>query len=952
MHHTLTLGRRLCATSLTLAAWHLSGDTALAQCVPNPATSGATVTCSGNPNGFSARGLDALTVNVVSGTNVNGPFAASTIGVLDVTNRGNVNGLTTFANDGQVTFRHFGALNGGLTITGSNTVDVTNGPGGQINNTFTISGDSRNAVTNQSSLNSGIRITGNGSNTIDNQNGATINQAFSITGDASNTISNAGTINSGIALSGNVSNDITNRAGATINQNVISQGSARDTVDNAGLINNSILLNDGDDIVVNRSGALINPRVPGLEIVNGVIDQGAGADRFLMLGGRVNNQVLQGPGSDKAIIGGGVITQFVRAEAGTDNLLWTDGLIGGLDMGTEDDHAIFHGLTPTHLLSGVRIDGGPGSDRLTWDDTVGAVVGRYVSWELFELTNRSQLTFSGTLTLGDGGTDTGTLTVDSTSTVLAGNGDHRIVPFTSGRLATVTNGGIIDLTNGPESATDSLTVVGNYVGQGGRLRLHTYLGGDTSPSDKLVISGTGASARGATALGIVNVGGPGALTLGDGILVVEAISGATTESGAFGLSGIVAAGPYEYLLYRGGVSAGTEDNFYLRNALAPDPDPDPSPDPDPDPGPDPDPDPAPPGPDPQPPIPDPDPDPSPDPTPPTPTPPNPAPGPSPGPSPQPITFFRPEAVVYAALPGVARQVGLDTLGTFHERRGDQDLLAGEGTLPGMWGRAFGARTEFRRSGPLAPEINGHVVGFQAGLDLFGWDWDGHRDRLGVFVGHASADADIRGFAIGQRRARSGSIPLDATSLGLSWTHVGPQGWYVDAIVMQSWLDGDPHSTRGIGISSDGTGTLASIEAGYPLPLMPGLVLEPQAQLVWQHVDFDTTRDRFSTVAFDPDDALTGRIGARLKGTFTIGSATVEPYLKANLWHTFEGSDATRFATVTLPTRFETTSLEIGGGLAARVADQVSLYAAASYETNLGGAHRETIRGNLGLQVTW
>ena len=929
-------------------AWLPAGSPAVAQCLPNPPTSGATVTCSGNPNGFQASGLGALTVNVLQGTNINGSFTASTIGVLDVTNRGNVNGLTSLTNNGQVTFLHFGALNNGLAIIGPGTVTVTNGrdgqqgPSGQINNTFTINGDGQHTFINQSSLNSGIRITGSGSNTIDNQAGATINQALSITGDAANTITNAGTVNSGIQLSGNVSNGISNRVGATINQNIVSLGGARDRVDNAGLINNSILLNEGDDIVINRSGAEVNEVVPGREIVNGVIDEGAGDDQFFMLGGRVNNQVLQGPGSDEATISGGVITQFVRAEAGTDTLLWTDGLInGGIDMGTEDDHATFRNLTPTHLAPGVRVDGGTGRDRLTWDNTAGAVVGRYVNWELFELTNGSELTFSSTLTLGDAGTLRGILSIDPTSTVFAGNGAHRIVPFAGGQLARVRNAGTIDLTNDPGTATDSLTVVGGYLGQGGRLILNTYLGDDASPSDKLVISGAGASAQGATSLRIVNAGGPGDLTLGDGILVVEAVNGATTRNGAFGLSGIVAAGPYEYLLYRGGYSAGTANNFYLRNAVLPPPDPDPGPDPDP----------APPGPDPQPPIPDPDPGPNPQPGP-TPVPPNPAPGPAPGPAPQPITFFRPEAIVYAAMPGAARLVGLETLGTFHERRGEQSLLTGQGAVPAMWGRAFGSRTEFRRDGPLAPEFDGHLIGFQAGLDLFGWDWDGHRDRIGMFVSHASMDGDIRGFAFGQRRASSGTIPLDATSLGLSWTHIGPQGWYVDAILMQSWLDGDPRSNRGIGLSSDGTGTLASLEAGYPLPLGSGFVLEPQAQLIWQHVNLDAASDPFSTVTWNTDDAVTGRIGARLKGTFAIGSATIEPYFKANLWHTFSGSDATRFATVTLPTRFKSTSLEVGGGLATRVTEQVSLYVAASYETDLGGNYRETVKGNLGMQITW
>ena len=46
----------------------------------------------------------------------------------------------------------------------------------------------------------------------------------------------------------------------------------------------------------------------------------------------------------------------------------------------------------------MNIDGGTGHDRLFWNDTIGAVVRRYENWELFELTNGSELTFDGTLT--------------------------------------------------------------------------------------------------------------------------------------------------------------------------------------------------------------------------------------------------------------------------------------------------------------------------------------------------------------------------------------------------------------------------------------------------------------------------------------------------------------------------------------------------------------------------
>ena len=363
------------------------------------------------------------------------------------------------------------------------------------------------------------------------------------------------------------------------------------------------------------------------------------------------------------------------------------------------------------------------------------------------------------------------------------------------------------------------------------------------------------------------------------------------------------------------------------------------PGPDPDPGPSPEPEPQPPAPGPQPPGPSPSPI----------IPPRPA----PGPDGQPVRFFRPEAVVYAGLPALARFIGLETLGTFHERQGEQGLLIGKSGLSGAWGRAFGSRTEYHRGGPLAPEFDGDLFGFQAGLDLAAAEtWVGHRDHFGVFAGHAEADGDVRGFAIGQRRAASGSVPLDATSLGIYWTHLGPSGWYLDGVLMHSWLDGDPRSHRGVGIEADGRVTTASLEGGYPIRLTDALSLEPQAQVVWQRASFSTTRDLFSSVSFDSDDAFTGRIGARLQGTFQAGSTTWRPYLKVNLWHNFDAVDRTWFGTVALPASFGATSLEIGGGFAASLSETVSLYATADYTTNLNGPHRETLEGNLGLRVTW
>jgi hypothetical protein len=79
--------------SAFLAGLCLSAAPANAACTPDPASSGQTVTCSGNvPTGFQAGGgADSLTVNVLPGATVSDGGGGVVIGVNDfntVTNSG------------------------------------------------------------------------------------------------------------------------------------------------------------------------------------------------------------------------------------------------------------------------------------------------------------------------------------------------------------------------------------------------------------------------------------------------------------------------------------------------------------------------------------------------------------------------------------------------------------------------------------------------------------------------------------------------------------------------------------------------------------------------------------------------------------------------------------------------------------------------------------------------
>ena len=427
---------------------------------------------------------------------------------------------------------------------------------------------------------------------------------------------------------------------------------------------------------------------------------------------------------------------------------------------------------------------------------------------------------------------------------------------------------------------------------------------------------------------------------------MEAVNGATTDFTAFGLANPVAAGAYEYALFRSGFSAGSAENWYLASSITVPELPAPG---------------VPAQPAPQaappffePPLPG---EPQSEPVivPPTPG----APPPTPDATPvraapgESIPLYRVEVPVYSVVPPAARETALATLGTFHERRGEQGMVDPSGNFSAAWGRAFGQSTKQSWEGTVDPSVDGHLYGIQAGLDILGWEHEGgDRDIAGLFFGYSSFDADIQGQAVGWNNLDVGSLNLDTTSFGGYWTHIGTSGWYLDAVLMGSWFSGDATSDRDVGIDIDGTGITASLEGGYPVVLSESWTIEPQAQLIWQHISLDDQSDAFSDVSFDNDDGFTGRLGFRMQGKYQTSAGLFQPYVKANLWHGFSTTDSVLFGSDAITTEGESTSLELGGGIVHDFTEKFSAYAVADYTFDLDGGNREIFEGNIGLRVKW
>lgn len=362
------------------------------------------------------------------------------------------------------------------------------------------------------------------------------------------------------------------------------------------------------------------------------------------------------------------------------------------------------------------------------------------------------------------------------------------------------NAGVVQL--GGTGVGNTLTVH-SYAGQNGTVALNAVLGGDGSTADKLVING--GTATGSTLLKINNVGGQGGPIRSDGILVVQAANGSTTDANAFALAdGSVKAGAYEYSLVRGGITPGTAQNWYLRDTLIDNP----------------------------------------------------------------IPLYRPEVALYAAAAPVMRELGMLQLENFHERQGDQSLLTEDGSLPAAWERMWGGRSTLAQGGSVDPQFHGSIGGVQIGHDLYAdVDADGQRNRYGVFASFARAAGGVDGNVSGQADLHAGNLAISAYSAGAYWTHIGAGNWYTDTVLMNTVFNGRPLSRDGTVASMHGHALTGSVEAGVPFSLGAGISLEPQAQVMWQRALRGTANDGVSSVAFRSGNTLIERAGVRLVGNF-------------------------------------------------------------------------------------
>ncbi|QNK01275.1 autotransporter outer membrane beta-barrel domain-containing protein [Dyella telluris] len=502
----------------------------------------------------------------------------------------------------------------------------------------------------------------------------------------------------------------------------------------------------------------------------------------------------------------------------------------------------------------------------------------------------------------------------------------------SQRVASLTHAGTINFGSTPGT---TLTVQGDYVGQGGTLNFNTALGGDDSATDMLVVAG---NTSGDALVHVTNVGGAGAATT-QGIKLID-VQG--TSNATFSLKGdyvfqgqqAVIAGAYAYRLYQG--SADTADgNWYLRSALT---DPPTSPGGGTDTGGDS----------------------------------NAGGGSNTGggsdtgngggdPSGNNTApLYQPGVPLYEAYAGILQQA--NTLDTLFQRTGNRQWAggqSGDGMTPGegAWVRVRGGDQTFR------PETSTSGTNY----DMSNWKSEVGLDAMlsdsaaGKLVASGSLQYNHINSDVSSAYG-DGRINTSAYGVGGALTWYADNGFYADGQVRWLRFSSDLHSNSlGQVLRDDNKadGYAAGVEVGQRFALNDRWSLVPQAQVSWGRAAFDSFDDTYGThVSQQKGTAGTARVGS----TFDYltarqgasGAVLTHLYAIVNVYDNFQRGTQVDVSGTDFSTRNERWWGGFGlGGSLDWAGGRYSVYGELQAQTglsNFGNSH--AFNGTVGFRMRW
>jgi len=320
---------------------------------------------------------------------------------------------------------------------------------------------------------------------------------------------------------------------------------------------------------------------------------------------------------------------------------------------------------------------------------------------------------------------------------------------------------------------------------------------------------------------------------------------------------------------------------------------------------------------------------------------------------------------YTLIPNLNLEVGYETVGTLHQRRGENQALSWEKSQANsqIWGRIIGKHIAL--DGKKRLNLSANLAGFQFGHDFdISSSENGGKRLTGGYVGYTHANSKFydeyraeNGVVIDDKY--TGKAKTENLHVGVTHTRYSEDGSYIDFVGQLSWMQ-NKYNSLDSKAKNHGLGVALSGEVGRPFVLSKektnngdSWIIEPQAQLIYQYLGLNSFTDDIRSVHQDKQHNLRSRIGVRFAyNNLTDHEKVRTLYFTTNVWHNFRNTSASNIGEDNVTEKLAKTWGEVGLGAQFATSSNTHIYADARYEQSLSGTKHQGYKGSIGIKYSW
>ncbi|CAB3909932.1 hypothetical protein LMG3415_04914 [Achromobacter mucicolens] len=329
-----------------------------------------------------------------------------------------------------------------------------------------------------------------------------------------------------------------------------------------------------------------------------------------------------------------------------------------------------------------------------------------------------------------------------------------------------------------------------------------------------------------------------------------------------------------------------------------------------------------------------------------------------------ISEVRPEVSIYSQLGGQALRQSELAVGTFNERMGATETLARK-VYPYAWARTLGAweNRDGASRGILQSQVGSRTTlgGLQVGTDLFVTNKGIRRNSMGMFGTAMVSRAQVDHYQASTRSIiDAGRSDQTMYGLGAYYTMLDGKGGYADFVTQISRYGVKTQSSGADGMSmrTSGWGAALSAEAGKAFDIgdaSDGLRLEPQAQVMVQHLALRDSDDDLGRVTLPKSHALHSRVSLKLSKVWGEQDDTRNHgWLMLSYRHTL-GESSSEYQTLTqgdiaFENKLDGSRVGLSAGYDRRAGKNTFVNVQLNAEQGLGGASGvRAVGGSVGIK---